>query len=60
LNKVLRTYQWRPLGRSGFVGEIAQGHSIAKDEFLLVDGQGGYKNFCVECAEPVLDKRSKT
>jgi hypothetical protein len=33
-------------------------HSIAKGElFLLVkDGQGGYKNFCVTCAEPVLNK----
>jgi hypothetical protein len=33
-------------------------HSIAKGElFLLVrDGQGGYRNFCPECAEAVLDK----
>lgn len=33
-------------------------HSIAKGEqFLLVkDGQGGYRNFCPECAEPILDK----
>lgn len=33
-------------------------HSIAKDElFLLVkDGQGGYWNFCVKYAEPVLNK----
>ena len=32
-------------------------HSIAKGELFLhvKDGQGGYRNFCPECAEPILE-----
>jgi len=58
VTQVLKHVSVQPAGKKRICHRNRTKHSIAKDElFLLVkDGQGGYKNFCVECAEPVLDK----